>query len=225
MRKFKCIESYRSGTYFTKDKIYELNDKTMIFDSGEVYTTLDEVSTANGLKIIGNYLIEIKEKDKKVREFKVGDRVKILDGTKKVGWTSSGSMNKYIGTHGKIISIHDNGTSCSFNILLELDNMSWLFKKEDIELYTSSNKKSIHITTEGTTTNAVLKDGKEIIKRASVGLYHKDEYKFETGVIEVVKKLFGEKEDEHHVTTTLKDLLSLYSSSELLDELKRRMEK
>lgn len=58
-------------------------------------------------------------------------------------------------------------------------------------------ERSIHITTDGTSTHAVLKDGNRVIRRAKVGLYHTDEYKFETGVIEVVKKLFDEETEAH----------------------------
>lgn len=78
------------------------------------------------------------------------------------------------------------------------DNVSGFFnckEEEDclieIKEEEKSMERSIHITTDGTTTHAVLKDGKDVIKRATVGLYYKDEYKFETGVMEVVKKLLG----------------------------------
>ena len=77
------------------------------------------------------------------------------------------------------------------------DNVDGFFDTKDGEDYLIEIKegdekvreRSIHITTDGTSTHAVLKDGKQVIKRAKVGLYHGDEYKFETGVMEVVKKL------------------------------------
>jgi hypothetical protein len=138
--------------------------------------------------------------DEKVREFKVGDRVKLI----KDNWN-----NNLEGQIGIIVDVknkeHEGGVGIEFNNFKSgheckgnaKEGQGWYYPIENIEIIlANNNSKSIHITFDNNTTHAVLKDGKDVIKRAKVGLYYEDEYKFETGVIEVVKKLLDIKEEE-----------------------------
>jgi len=62
-------------------------------------------------------------------KFKVGDRVRILDGTEQKGWLFDGGMKKYIGTIGTV------GMTCrnQFNVKLDSDKSAWTFNEEDLE--------------------------------------------------------------------------------------------
>lgn len=98
-------------------------------------------------------------------------------------------------TVNKIYVTNDNGGK-----LISDNNDSgyippWLFSSVVFKEI-KSTQKSIHITFSDNSTHAVLKDGKDVIKQSTVGLYHKDEYKFEVGVMEVVKKLLDIKDEK-----------------------------
>lgn len=62
-------------------------------------------------------------------EFKVGDKVRILDGTKQEGWMMSGSMKKTIGMVGKIIYIDD----CAPIYRVMFKDVWWDYNEEDLE--------------------------------------------------------------------------------------------
>lgn len=131
-------------------------------------------------------------------EFKIGDRVRIVNKAR--NWNTAGKMDKWL---GKIMTIREVGRDFA---RMEEDikegacKTGWVWNFECLELIESNNNsKSIHITFDKDTTHAVLKDGKEVIKRAKVGLYHEDEYKFKVGVMEVVKKLLEIKDEKNEV--------------------------
>lgn len=52
----------------------------------------------------------------------------------------------------------------------------------------------LHVTTDGTTTHAVLKEGGKIVKRAKAVCSPDDEYSFETGARLAVDRVFGQDE-------------------------------
>ena len=122
-------------------------------------------------------------KEDKMREFKVGDKVRIISNEHSGHCFNIGDI--------VILTRRDDDGTFKGNEM----RGGWIDIR-DMELVEDNNYKSIHITFNDTTTHAVLKDGKDVIKRAKVGLYHEDEYKFETGVIEVVKKLLDIKDDD-----------------------------
>ena len=202
VRKFKCIKGNKDKeSWLTKDKIYEEDENGDIqFDCGMNWK-LTKDSNFDGHKIIGYYLIEIKEEENKVKEFKVGDRVKII-GNSNAHDYKIGDIVELIGERIKSC-IHDGYFFKTKMVGEKFSPRCLNVLEQDMELIsTNNNQKSIHITFDNNTTHAVLKDGKSIIKRVSVGLYHDDEYKFETGVVEVVKKLLevvDEKVDEVEV--------------------------
>ena len=66
-------------------------------------------------------------------EFEVGDKVRILDGTKQDRWNSRGLMKETIGMVGKIIDIdrHDP----KYRVMFE-DEDWWDYNEEDLERIT-----------------------------------------------------------------------------------------
>ena len=118
---------------------------------------------------------------------------KCVEYVKVDGWSIDENHKRF--PIGLIFKSDDNGRNVRSKIGFDYPNgieflKEWYKFEEIKEDDKKVRERSIHITTDGTSTHAVLKDGKQVIKRAKVGLYHGDEYKFETGVIEVVKKLF-----------------------------------
>lgn len=55
-------------------------------------------------------------------------------------------------------------------------------------------KRELHITTDGTTTHAVLKESGKVVKRAKAVCSPDDEYRFETGARLAVDRVFGKDE-------------------------------
>lgn len=57
-----------------------------------------------------------------------------------------------------------------------------------------SRKQELHVTSDGTTTHAVLKEGGKVVKRAKAVCSPDDEYRFETGARLAVDRVFGKDE-------------------------------
>lgn len=57
-----------------------------------------------------------------------------------------------------------------------------------------SRKRELHVTTDGTTTHAVLKEGGKVVKRAKAVCSPDDEYSFETGARLAIDRVFGKEE-------------------------------
>lgn len=193
MRKWKCVGITNKSGRFTVGKIYESDDLGLGLMSDSGFKFLD----LSPDRFIHTKFEEIKVEDKKVK-FRVGDRVKIVNKAR--NWDTVGKMDKWL---GKIMTIREVGRDFARmeeDIKEGICEAGWVWNFECLELIESNNNsKSIHITFDNNITHAVLKDGKEVIKRAKVGLYHEDEYKFEVGVMEVVKKLLEIKEEKKEV--------------------------
>lgn len=133
-------------------------------------------------------------------KFKVGDRVRVIH----VGYR-------------RIIEVGDTGTIKGCNALgdyaVEFDRQNRYFIRcdgltkrdrglwlspEDLELIEDKPTREFKliITSSGDVTTAKLIHGKDIAKEATVTRYHKDEYSGKAAVEAVVKKLFGENEEE-----------------------------
>lgn len=76
--KYKCIRSYYSGEWLTKDNIYEYIDGKFTFDDGYTSRTFSMDNSSLGSHNMSYYLEEIKEDKNMKREFKVGDNVRII---------------------------------------------------------------------------------------------------------------------------------------------------
>lgn len=59
-----------------------------------------------------------------------------------------------------------------------------------------SRKQELHVTSDGTTTHAVLKEGGKVVKRAKAVCSPDDEYRFETGARLAVDRVFGKEEEK-----------------------------
>lgn len=115
-------------------------------------------------------------------KFKVGDRVKIKDLDEKVT-----GINNIYNLANKICTINFVDDENDHIFLDEIT--SFIFYKDWIE---PVSNKSIYITTDGKTTYAVLKDGKEVIKQERTDCHPMDEFNFEYGAKKAFKMLMGE---------------------------------
>lgn len=57
-------------------------------------------------------------------------------------------------------------------------------------------KRELHVTSDGTTTHAVLKEGGKVVKRAKAVCSPDDEYSFETGARLAVDRVFGKEAEK-----------------------------
>lgn len=200
--KDKIREIYKIYGGHPSEDIFECYNPSKLYiawDSNEKRLTWDSLDKGwfeqHDYKLIT--FEEFKGEDK--MKFKVGDRVKVTNDNWGVG------LKDKIGTIVDVDNEHSEG-----GIGIEFENFKgghecrghaksrqgWYYPVKNIELVSSTNnQKSIHITFSDNSTHAVLKDGKDVIKQSTVGLYHKDEYKFEVGVMEVVKKLLDIKDE------------------------------
>lgn len=59
-----------------------------------------------------------------------------------------------------------------------------------------SRKQELHVTSDGTTTHAVLKEGGKVVKRARADCDPRDEFDFETGARLAIDRVFGKEEEK-----------------------------
>lgn len=131
--------------------------------------------------------------------FKVGDIVKPNDKSVEVyNVTQKGNMLEgevtYIDEKDKTMSVlmKKMAKGFLFHEGLEFSNL----KMDCFDLVLP--KQELHVTTDGTTTHAVLKEGGKVVKRAKAVCSPDDEYRFETGARLAVDRIFGkdEKKDD-----------------------------
>lgn len=135
----------------------------------------------------------IGEKEDIKMEFKVGDRVEILGGTKQKNWCSDGKMKKYIGTKGTIMVIKSGIKSGKpkFKIKMDIDKDYWFFNTEDLKLASNNQSQQFKITISDSITTLETNDKKVEIKR-----YYTDKHDVEFAMQEVVNKYFDEVRKE-----------------------------
>ena len=116
-------------------------------------------------------------------KYKVGDRVNTI-GPVGVG-TIVGTKND--GRAPYLVSLDDWAGRGHMGVRARLttgepapDSSNWWFNERCLTLITPEAQ-SIHITTDGTTTHAVLKDGKSVVKRSKAVCAPSDVFDFETG--------------------------------------------
>lgn len=131
----------------------------------------------------------MREKEDVKMEFKVGDRVEILGGTKQKDWDSDDTMKKYIGTKGSIERKHYYKDK--FKVRLDLDNDYWFFNKEDLKLASNNQSQQFTITISDSVTTLETNDKIVEIKR-----YHTDKHDVEIAMQEVIDRYFMEVRKE-----------------------------
>lgn len=118
------------------------------------------------------------------RKFKVGDKVKLV---KKNGLGDLGF------NVGDICTIDDCVMSL-FGYKINNGIHIGFTDEECLELVKQSKPvQSIHIYSDGTTTTAVLKEGKKVVKESKATCHEDDEFNFETGAKLAFERLFKEK--------------------------------
>ena len=119
-------------------------------------------------------------------KFKIGDRVKILDGSKinryTGGWCAD--MHKYCGS---IAAVIERGTTADGRKYYSLvfngdnDNVKTALMFDERGLKMANEERKIVITTDGTTTRAALYDGHKLIRESKAICSKDDTFDFEAG--------------------------------------------
>ena len=128
-------------------------------------------------------------------KFKVGDIVKPND--KSVGWlaiTYKGNM-----LEGVVVHSEDDWFSVKITKMAKGDRCYegrtfTIVRPECFDLV--YRKQELHVTSDGTTTHAVLKEGGKVVKRAQAVCSPDDEYSFETGARLAVDRVFGKETEK-----------------------------
>lgn len=120
-------------------------------------------------------------------KFKIGDRVKILDGSKinryTGGWCAT-CMDKYCGSISTVIERGTTADGRKYYTLNSNDNngkikIALMFDERGLKM--ANEERKIVITTDGKTTRAALYDGHKIVKEAKAMCSKDDTFDFETG--------------------------------------------
>lgn len=134
-------------------------------------------------------------------KFKVGDKVRILNGSKikdyTGGWTAFG-MNKHVGEVHTIRSINKSTYNGRVAYVLDGSPCDWdergleLAKSKMSSVYGEMKIQSkIVITTDGKTTIAKLYEGKKVVKTAEAKCSPEDEFNFNIGAAIALERLVG----------------------------------
>lgn len=127
-------------------------------------------------------------------KFKAGDIVKPNDN---MSTHPLGGLVLAIMLEGKVVSAGDRDvdvliTKTKAGLEKHKGDKIGYFSEERFDLV--YRKQELHVTSDGTTTHAVLKEGGKIVKRAKAVCSPDDEYRFETGARLAVDRVFGKDE-------------------------------
>lgn len=147
-------------------------------------------------------------------KFKIGDKVRILDGSKineyTGGWNKI-DMSKHIGEVHEIIDIHKTwGDSPCAAYTLDFEGSCKFYKWDERGLELANDQKIV-ITTDGKTTTAVLYEGKQRIREAKAVCAPSDEFNFKYSAALALSRLnddktnFGKHADKTYVDEFAKD--------------------
>lgn len=131
------------------------------------------------------------------RKFEVGDRVSFnwggRKGTGKIVETETGSLDSdiLVQLEGELRGEGHDGNGNSKKKYTTDDY--WFFRSHKLTLIPGE---SIHITREGNTVHAVLKNGKNVVKRSKAVCNPDNEFDFETGAKLAMSRLFKESKED-----------------------------
>ena len=72
----------------------------------------------------------------------------------------------------------------------------WPVDPECFDLVSASSNQELHMTTDGKTTHAILKENGKVVKRARADCDPRDKFDFETGARLAIDRVFGKEEAE-----------------------------
>lgn len=124
-------------------------------------------------------------------KFKIGDRVKILDGSNIDGYTGGwcASMFEYCGEIATVAARGTtNGKHC-YNLISDGGKVSGMILFDERGLKMANEERKIVITTDGTMTRAALYDGHKLIREAKAICSKDDTFDFETGAKTAFERL------------------------------------
>lgn len=158
---------------------------------------------------------ENREKEIKMTEFKVGDKVRIIK-----------NLNGHEFKIGEVvIIIEDDESKLPYKCTREdgrYVDSPWV-DGEEIELADSTKDFELNISSKDGITSCTYKLNGELKKNESVKLYYKDTFDIETAVDEVLKKVFAKKPHEVFEINLQKELGHKPTSEELVEAYRKEM--
>ena len=120
-------------------------------------------------------------------KYKVGDKVRVVS-KRTFNMNSYGEMDKYLGRVVTIVGFHPGGDYQIAEDRGEYYGGGWYWHDSMFDGLVDENR-SIHITSDGRTTHAILKDGKRIIKRSKATCAPNDEFDIIKGAMLALSRL------------------------------------
>lgn len=167
-----------------------------------------------------------------MNKFKIGDKVRILDGSKIANYTGGWSYFYMGALVGNVCTVKDISFDYYGRLAYHLKENMFIWDERGLELVErkSDIEKKIVVTTDGTkTVTARLYEGKKVIKTAEAKCSPEDEFDFGYEAALAVKRLTECKFDEEVANTnesSFKDVVdSLTKLKDTLKILKEIMQK
>lgn len=166
------MRKYCGGTFVVKENMVLCNEDGYILkDCNGEHTD------------ISGYRFATESLELYIGKYKPGDRVIAVD-----------NIHQYpdgaVGTIVDVYSADPIEGNNDYNVKFDLGGRYWS------NVLCLAEQPVIVITCDGKTTTATLRDGKHVLKRESVSLYHKDTFDHFTGAEYALKKLFDKPLDE-----------------------------
>lgn len=205
---YKLLNSWNFNGY---DK-YFVSNRHVRYKS-----TLDKnLATVNAWEILKENKEEKKEEETKMKEFKVGDKIRIVNEL-------NSSHGFKIGEVVEIVAIDEEDLICTYKCKgKKYTNSPWVNAKE-IELVDDTKDFELNISSKDGITSCAYKVNGELKKNESVKLYYKDTFDIETAVDEVLKKVFAKTPHEVFEINLQKELGHKPTSEELIEAYRKEM--
>ncbi len=126
-------------------------------------------------------------------KFEVGDKIRMKHFDKRPeGWNSKGKMDYLMGTAQTIVKV---GAKGGYGVTSKNGENGgcWFLKHDHVKAYP---EQSIHITQDGNTVHAVLKTGKDVLRRTKAQCAPTDTFDFEIGAELAMSRLWGSEDEK-----------------------------